>query len=139
MSGQCRRLLERGAQREVNGVLTTIAVAQFCHRRLMQEAQSRGLSGSNPAKALAQNPALVRQLTQYRQEVEDLLSGDLLVLVVESADFVKAAELQGTHGLLTNDSLNVAVALRSGVNLLATADPQSDSIPGMTVFKPDDL
>jgi predicted nucleic acid-binding protein len=106
---------------------------------MMQEAQSRGLSGSNPAKALAQNPALVRQLTQYRAEVEDLLCGDLLVLSVEGLDFIKAAELQRAHGLMTNDSLSLAVALRHGVYLVATADPQLDSIPGFTVFKPDDL
>jgi len=139
MSAQCRRLLERCAQHEVTGVLTTVVVAEFCHRRMMQEAQSRGLTGSNPAKALAQNPALVCQLTQYRQEVEDLLSDDLLLLAVESADFTKATELQHTHGLLTNDSLNLAVALRSGINLLATADPQFDSTPALTVFKPDDV
>ncbi len=139
MSAQCRRLLERCARHEVTGVLTAIGMAEFCHRRMMQEAQSRGLSGSNPAKALAQNPPLVRQLTQYSQEIEDLLSGDLLVLAVESTDFTKAAALQRTHGLRTNDSLHLAVGLRSGANLLATADPQFDSIPGLTVFKPDDL
>lgn len=138
-SAQSRQLLERCAQHEVTGVLTTIAVAEFCHRRMMQEAQSRGLSGSNPARALAQNSALVRQLTQYSEEVADLLSGDLLVLAIESADFVKAAELQRTHGLLTNDSLNLAAGLRCAVNMLATADLQFDSIPGITVFKPDDL
>ncbi|HRZ37063.1 MAG TPA: type II toxin-antitoxin system VapC family toxin [Candidatus Paceibacterota bacterium] len=139
MSAQCRRLLHRCAQREVSGVLTTILLAEVCHRRMMQEARSRGLSGSNPAKALAENPAPVRQLTQYRQEVEDLLSGDLFVLAVESADFTKAIELQRMHGLLTNDSLNLAVGLRVGVNLLATADPQFDSIPDITVFRPEDL
>jgi predicted nucleic acid-binding protein len=60
---------------------------------------------------------------------------DALVLAVESVDFTNAAELQRTHGLLTNDSLNLAAGLRNGVNLLATADPQFDSIPGITVFK----
>jgi predicted nucleic acid-binding protein len=51
LSEQCRRLLERSAKHEVSGILTTISVAEFCHRRMMQEAQSRGLSGSNPAKS----------------------------------------------------------------------------------------
>jgi len=46
MSAQYRRLLERCAERQVIGLLTTIAVAEFCHRRMMQEAQTRGLSGS---------------------------------------------------------------------------------------------
>jgi predicted nucleic acid-binding protein len=139
LSAQCRRLLERCVQHDLNGVLTTVVVAEVCHRRMMQEAQSRGLSGSNPAKTLAQNPALVRQLTQYHQDVEDLLSGELVVLAVDGADFAKAAELQRLHGLLTNDSLSLAVGLRNGVNLVATADPQFDSIPGVTVFKPEDL
>jgi len=105
----------------------------------MQEAQSRGLSGSNPAKALSQDPALVRQLTHYRQDVEDLLAGEFAVLGVEEADFTKALELQRLHGLLTNDSLHLAAGLRAGVGLLATADPQFDAVPGLTVFKPDDM
>ncbi|HRY47643.1 MAG TPA: type II toxin-antitoxin system VapC family toxin [Candidatus Paceibacterota bacterium] len=139
MSEQCRRFLERCAQREVNGVLTTVAVAEFCHRRMMQEAQSRGLSGSNPAKALSQDSALVRQLTQYRQDMDDLLAGEFAVLGIEAADFIKALELQRQHGLLTNDSLHLAVGLRAGVNHLATADPQFDVVSGVTVFKPGDL
>jgi predicted nucleic acid-binding protein len=139
LSAQCRRLLERCVQHDLNGVLTTVVVAEVCHRRMMQEAQSRGLSGPNPANALAQNPALVRQLTQYRQDVDDTLAGELLVLAVEGADFAKATALQRSHGLLTNDSLSLAAGLRNGVNLVATADPQFDSIPGVTIFKPDDL
>ena len=51
MSAQCRRFLERCAQRKISGVLTTIVVAEFCHRRMMQEAQSRGLSGSKIGRA----------------------------------------------------------------------------------------
>ena len=139
VSLQCRKLLERCLRREVFGVLTSIALAEYCHRRMMQEAQSRGLSGSNPAKALSQDTALVRQLTRYRPEVDDLLAGDLLVVAIEVGDFNQALEFQGTYGLLTNDSLNLAAGLRSGVGLLATADQQFDSIPSITVFRPDDL
>jgi len=105
MSAQCCRLLVRCAEGEVNGVLTTIALAEFCHRRMMQEAQSRGLSASNPAKALGQNPAIVRQLTAYKLEMEDLLAGDMAVEICDGNDFLTALGLQQTHGLLTNDSL----------------------------------
>lgn len=139
MSEQCRRFLVRCAEREVSGVLSSIALAEFCHRRMMQEAQSLGLSGSNPARALSQNPALVRQLTQYPAEVEDLLAGELLILPIESGDFSKALELQRKHGLLTNDSLHLATAFRTGIRLLATADPQFSAVPDFTVFGPDDI
>ena len=118
---------------------TTVALAEFCHRRMMQEAQSRGLSGSNPAKAMSQNPALVRQVIQYRQEAEDLLSGELSILSIESSDFSKALELQQNHGLLTNDSLHLAAGSRNGISLLATSDPQFYAIPDLTVFCPDDI
>lgn len=37
-SAQCRRLFERCAAGEVSGVFSAIAVAEFCHRRMMQEA-----------------------------------------------------------------------------------------------------
>jgi predicted nucleic acid-binding protein len=139
MSAQCRRLLERCARGELNGVLTTIVVAEFCHRRMMQEAQSRGLAASNPAKALGQNPALVRQLTTYAQDVEDLMQGEFTLLAVEASDLTKALALQKQHGLLMNDSLLLASGLRAGVTQLATADRQFDAVTGLTLFKPDDL
>jgi predicted nucleic acid-binding protein len=139
MSFQSRRLLERCARQEITGVLTTVAVAEFCHRRMMQEAQSRGLSGSNPSKALSHDRALVRQLTGYAQEVEDLLAGQFVLLAIEGADFAHALKLQREHGLLTNDSLHLAAGFRASVNLVATADPQFDQIPGIQIAKPDDL
>ena len=61
------------------------------------------------------------------------------VLGIDTCDFAKAIELQRTHGLLTNDSLNLAISLRNGVTYLATADRQFDAVPGITVFRPDDL
>jgi len=106
---------------------------------MMQEAQSRGLSASYPAKALGQNPAIVRQLTAYKMEMEDLLAGDMAIASFESADFLKALELQQAHGLLTNDSLQLAIGLRQDIKLLATADPQFADIPGITLFRPDDV
>jgi predicted nucleic acid-binding protein len=54
-SAQCRRLLVRCTGGEVRGFMAVIAVAEFCHRRMMQEAQSLGLAASNPARALGQD------------------------------------------------------------------------------------
>ena len=81
----------------------------------------------------------MRQLTQYRQDLEDLMAGELSVLSIEVADFSKALAVQRLHGLLTNDSLHLAAGLRAGLTLLATADSHFDSIPKLTVFKPDDV
>ena len=32
MSAQCRRLLDRCSNRDVTGLVTTLVVAEFCHR-----------------------------------------------------------------------------------------------------------
>jgi predicted nucleic acid-binding protein len=138
-SAQCRGLLTRCAAREVRGFIAVNAVAEFCHRRMMQEAQSLGLAASNPARALGQDRALLFRLSQYRSDVEDLLSGDLTVLSLESGDFSKAMVLQRQHGLMTNDSLQIAAALRAGISLIASSDPHFDQLPAITVYNPTDI
>jgi predicted nucleic acid-binding protein len=54
-------------------------------------------------------------------------------------DFAVALELQRQHGLLTNDSLNLAVAKRLGIKEIVTADTHFDAVQGIIIYKPDDL
>jgi predicted nucleic acid-binding protein len=103
LSEQCRRLLARCAAGEIQGVMTAVGVAEVCHRRMMQEAQSLGLCGSNPAKTLGSSPSLVVRLSQYAKDVEDLLAGDLRILPLESADLLTALPLQNQYQLPTTN------------------------------------
>ena len=139
ISPQCRHLLNRCAAGELTGFVSVVGLAEFCHRRMMQEAQSLGLAASNPAKALGQDPTLVRRLSRYPQELEDMLASELTVLSIDIADFPKALELQRQYGLLTNDSLHLAAGLREGLSFVATNDPHFDNVADITVFQPDDL
>ena len=43
-SVQCRQLLSRCNARAVNGVISGLVVVEFCHRRMMQEAQASVVS-----------------------------------------------------------------------------------------------
>ncbi len=138
-SVRCRSFLTRCDSGAIEGWITTSVVAEVGHRRMMHEAQSRQLIGSNPARALAQNRKLIPQLTAYADEVRNLLGGGLQVETVRPEDFFVALELQKQHSLLTNDALNLAVARRLGVNEIATADTNFDLIQGAIVYKPEDL
>lgn len=138
-SNQCRAFLARCASGEVEGWITTIVAAEICHRRMMMEARSRGLVSSNPAKELGRKPATVRKLSAYADEVRALLAGGLFAEAVQPADFHPALEFQHTHGLLTNDSLNLAVARRLGLHDVATADTHFDGVAGVAVHRPDDM
>jgi predicted nucleic acid-binding protein len=106
---------------------------------MILEAQSRGFVGSNPARALGQKRELIQRLSVYADDVRNLLGGGLQIETVEPEDFLVALELQMRHGLLTNDSLNLAVAQRQGINEIATADSNFDHVQGLGIYKPEDL
>jgi predicted nucleic acid-binding protein len=138
-SVKCRQLIARCHSRSVSGIISSFVVAEFCHRRMMQEAQAAGRAASNPGRALAQRPEIVRQLSVYADDVRALLGGELTFNDAEKVDFAVALELQRQFGLLTIDSVNLAIMRRLGANEIATADSNFDHIQGLIVYKPDDL
>jgi len=140
LSRQCRQLLDRIDGRAVRGVCSTVVVAELCHRGMINEARAKGLIAySNPAKALSQRREVVRQLSEYGEIVRDILGGELTVEPIQATDFLVALELQKQHGLLTNDSLNLAAAKRLGIQEIATADANFDNVQGLIVYKPEDI
>lgn len=138
-SAHCHALLVRCASGSVHGVISTVVVAEVGHRRMMEEARAKGLVGANPARALGTQPELVRRLSAYAEEVRDLLGGGLAVEPVMPDDFHLALELQRQFGLLTNDSLHLAVARRLNITEIATADRGFDAVQGLVIHKPSDL
>lgn len=138
-SEECRKFLARCHSREVNGVISSFVVAEFCHRRMMQEAQTATRLTSNPAKALAKRPEIVRNLLVYADDVRALISGELALIHSEKTDFAVALEIQRYFGLLTIDSINLAIARRVGISEIATADANFDHVTGIMVRKPSDV
>ncbi len=138
-SRQCQEFVTRCMVGEITGMISELVVAEFCHRRMVQEAQSAGWAGSNPARTLSQNPAYVQKMSIYADDVRGLLGGELHWNPATESDFFVALELQKQHGLLTNDSLILAVTRRLGLTEIATADSHFDNIEGLVVYKPDDL
>ena len=78
-------------------------------------------------------------LSEYAEIVRDILNSELAVEPVLPGDLMVALELQKRHGLLTNDSLNLAVAKRLVLRGMATADPGFDNVPGIIIYKPNDI
>src|ERR1022692_295836 len=138
-SPQCRQLLLRCEQGAVNGAVTLPTLAEFSQRCMVQEAQGYRLVGSNPAPPPSERPELVRQLNAYAESVRDLLDSSLIVAEWHASDVLVALELQKQYGLLTNDSLNLAIARRHGIKDLVTADKSFDNVQGLIVYKPDDV
>ncbi len=139
-SPQCRQLLNRIEGDAVRAVSSAIVLAEVCHRRMVNEAKGAGLiSGANPARLLGRKPGGIQSLNIYAENVRDLLDSPIVFEPIRPEDFYVALELQKQHGLLTNDSLNLAVARRLGLQELATADTSFDAVQGTIVYKPDDI
>ena len=138
-SPQSHGLVTRCKGKAVQGVITPFIIAEFCHRRMTQEAKASGFAALNPARALAANPGLIRNLAVYSEDTRALLSGELELASIHPEDFSEALLLQKMHGLLTIDSINLAVAKRLGICEIATADAAFDNVPGVIIYKPEDI
>ena len=137
---ECAGLLERIACGAVEGIMTTVTLGELCHRWMMQECKDRGMAlGGNPARAMSEKRHLISQLTVYHSLTTSLIHGSFSLRTVEPLDFVLALQLQKRWGLLTNDSLQLALAERFGLVEIATADTHFDTVQGFIVYKPGDL
>jgi predicted nucleic acid-binding protein len=139
-SKQCIKLLEKCANDEMFGILPTHILAELTHVLMLAEARDLGLiKGSNPEKQLAENPNKIKALNRYETLVRDLLSIGLKLESLQREDFLTAMSLQRQYGLLTNDALFLAVAIRLRVTAVVSADSIFKNIQGIFLYSPDDI
>ncbi len=139
-SVQCVKLIERCANKEVYGVITTHILAEVMHVLMLAEARDLGLiTGGNPVKQLNEKPQKVKTLNRYESLIRDLLTVGLQLEPLQREDFITAISIQRQYGLLTNDALFMAVAARLRINAIASADSVFQNVQGILHYSPDDL
>jgi predicted nucleic acid-binding protein len=137
---ECKAFLERCARRELVGYTSTAILAEVLHRLMIAEAVAKGLVTARTAvRKLAETPDLVRQLTQYQEDVSKILQMNLTILELTLEVVRKSAEVRKEEGLLTNDSFVVACMREQGLTKLVTANGDFDRVGGIEVHKPTDL
>ena len=98
------------------------------------------ITGGNPAKQLAAKPDVVKRLTIYRDKLAALITLGLGFEACAKTDlFDKALSLQERYGLLTNDSVIAAIALRLEADALVSADMRFKAVKDLTLYAPSDL
>ncbi len=139
-SVQCVKLLQSCAEQEVYGIITTHILAELTHVLMLSEAREIGLiTGSNPAKQLSVNPQKIKSLNRYESLIRDLLSIGLQLEALNREDFLTAMSLQRQYGLLTNDALFIAVAIRLRIKSVVSSDLAYKDIRNILLYSPDDL
>jgi predicted nucleic acid-binding protein len=138
---QAQRLLRRIERRDLLGVLPQPVWQELTHKLMLAEALMLGhIGGGNPARQLASKPDVVKRLSLYRDKVKALETLGLGFEPCSKTDLMdKAFELQGLHGLLTNDSVILAIAMRLDADALVSADTRFQVSKDIRVYAPSDL
>ncbi len=140
VSRQCTGLLSRCEADQVRGITGAHVVAEVTHRLMAIEAvRKRLVAPGNVAAKLRAHPEVVRALTDYQADLDALMAIGIQVLSLEPDDLVASADVRRATGLLTNDSLSVAMLSREGIRALATSDPDFQRVPGLRTYLPTDL
>jgi predicted nucleic acid-binding protein len=134
-------VLRRCAAADIIGILPSAVWEELCHRLMVAEAVATGrITGPNPARRLAEHPEIVRSLTAYRESIAELSAMGLRFEPVRREDVLTGAiEMQKRHGLLTNDSIIVACAVRLGVDYLITSDGGLAALTAVRIAFLDDI
>lgn len=134
---ECACLVERCVDESVVGFTTWMVFADAVHKLMLYEAAETGRIPAAQAKHLADQPAVVRELSRYWQRAERLLGvRGLIFLPCEEEEARNAQKVRAEYGLMTGDSLIVAVMLALGIKYLASDDAGFDQVSGLTRFAP---
>ncbi len=140
-SDQAQRLLRRCANGDLIGILPEIVWHELTHKLILMEATMKHrISPRNQAARLAERPEIIRSLSLYQSKVRTLFDMGLRFEPCTQDDLLQSAfALQSRYGLLTNDSLILAVAIRVEADGLVSSDKAFQAVGEVPVFAPGDL
>jgi predicted nucleic acid-binding protein len=139
-SRDCRTFIQRIARDEVDAHISTTALAEALHRQTIFEAIVKGLV--SPGKALnklKKQPQTITQLSEYITFIDDLLALPLHVITVTPQIISISHHLRLSHGLLVNDSINLASAFELQISDIGTNDTDFNRVPNIVTWSPTDI
>jgi predicted nucleic acid-binding protein len=131
----CRQLLERIENHDLDGVTSTHILSDVTHRLMSLEAcVTFGWPYAGIAQRLNRHPAEVQKLTRFRQALDAIIAIGIDVLPTRAVHAVGAAQISQQYGLLTNDALVLALMSERAVTNLASFDTDFDRVPVLARF-----
>lgn len=133
----CQALLERCARHKLAGYTSAHVVSNVAHRIVTLEAMDRfGWPAAGIARSLLRHPDKLRELTRFRQAVEEIRGFGIEVLPLTMRLVSAAAAVSQQLGLLSGDALIVAAMHEHGLTHLASHDADFDRVPGLVRYAP---
>lgn len=139
-SDECRSLLSRCQQMELQGTTGMHVILEVAHRIMMMEAVSKGvISGGNVPSRLKRRPELVGRLTDLHGWIHSIQDSNIIVLEPRLSTLESSLAWQRRYGLLVNDSVSAALMNEYDISTIATNDRDFERIQGLSVHTPGDL
>jgi predicted nucleic acid-binding protein len=140
ISLECRAFLQRCESRQVEAFTGVHILLEITHRLMVLEALQKGLiTGGQPARKLREQPEIIKSLRAYNQSMRQIPRLKIRVRTITSA-IVRASEtIRVQEGLMTNDSVTVALMRKMGLLDIATADADFDNVSHIRVYQPGDI
>ena len=133
----CQELLERCAAQELVGYTSAHVLTNVAHRTMTLEAIDRfGWPMTGIARHMLRHPDDVRQLTRFRQVVNEIPDFGIQILPITAQLVSAAVAVTQRVGLLSGDALVVAVMQEHSLVNLASHDADFDRVPSLTRYGP---
>ena len=114
-SGSCGQLLQHIQNQEIAGRTSAAILSETAHRLMTIEARIRhGWTSGKVLQRLKQNPHIVQTLTNSEAAVASIIGSRVHIFPVDPALITAAIGVSRQTGLLTNDSLIVALMQATG-------------------------
>lgn len=140
ISPACRTFLQRCESKQVEALTGVHILLEVAHRLMMLEALRKGLiSGGQLARKLKEQPEIVKSLREYNRSIRQVPRLGIHVRAITSA-IVRASEaVRVQEGLLSNDSITVALMRRLGLTAVATYDADLERVASLQIYQPGDI
>jgi predicted nucleic acid-binding protein len=140
ISAECRAFLQRCEAKQVEAFTGVHILLEVTHRLMVLEALHKGLiTGGQPARKLKEQPAIIKRLQEYNRSVQQIPRMGIRVRPLTSTLVAASETIRVQEGLMTNDSVTVALMRKMGLTDVATFDADLDSVSQLRVYQPGDI
>jgi predicted nucleic acid-binding protein len=141
LSQQAQRLIRRCSTGDLICILPQTVWQELTHKFMLAEAlMMERISGPNAGRRLSRQPEIVKRLGLYKDKIMALVNMGLGFEPCTKEDLLANAFLyQEKYGLLTNDSVIAAIAVRLRADVIVTADTAFQKIAEIPVAMPSDI
>ena len=137
LAQHCHALFRRIARREVRAFTSADVAAHVIHRVMVAEAVAKfGLRPGDAVSYLKAHPQAVKELQQYKTIPREFTLARIHILDVTYREIHNSRQFRDEYGLLTNDSIILALMKRNRLVHLVTNDDDFKRVPGIKVWMP---